>query len=83
MRWISTWLLELIMEIVNHVTDRFKTQEMSDKAVDTCPFVLDSAPDRYITQQFCDKVVSEDPCVKYSHDIRLNKCVIKSLILAC
>ena len=71
------------MEIVNYVPDRFKTQEMRDKAVDTFPFVLDSVPDHYITQQLCDKVVSKDPYVKYSHDIRLNKCVIKPLILVC
>ena len=27
------------------VPDRFKTQEMCDKAVDTCPFVTDSVLD--------------------------------------
>ena len=30
---------------IKFVFDQFKTQEMCDKAVDTCPFVLDSVCD--------------------------------------
>ena len=29
------------------------------KAVDTCPFALDSVPDQYKTQEMCDRVVSK------------------------
>ena len=31
--------------IAQFFPDRFKTQEMCDKAVDTCPFVFHSVPD--------------------------------------
>ena len=31
------------------VLDQIKTQEMCDKAVDTCPFVFYSVPGRYMT----------------------------------
>ena len=43
------------------VPDRFKTQEMCDKAVDTCQFVSDSVLDWYITQLLSDKILSENP----------------------
>ena len=35
-------------------------KEMCDEAVDTCPFVFDSAPDWYKTQEMCEKVVSKE-----------------------
>ena len=34
---------------------------MQVKAIDTCPFVLDSVTDRYKTQETSDKFVSKDP----------------------
>ena len=38
---------------------------MFDEAVDTYPFVFDSAPDQYKTQEMCDKVVStQEMCDK-------------------
>lgn len=39
----------------------YNTQEVSDKAVDTSPFVFDSVPDWYMTEKICDKVVSKEP----------------------
>ena len=58
---------------------------MCDKAVGTCPIVPDSVPNRYLTPEMCNKFVSEDPFVlKYYHDkYRLNKCVVKPLVLVC
>ena len=57
----------------------YKTHEMCDKAIDTCPYVLISLyfdtvplisfPDWYVTQEICDKVVSEEPCtLKFCFD---------------
>ena len=51
------------------VPDRFKTQEMCDTAVDTCPFVFHSVSDGYITQELWNKIFSEDNFkLKHSHD---------------
>ena len=33
----------------------YKTQEICDKAIDTCPFVFDSVPNQYKTKEMCDK----------------------------
>ena len=53
------------------VSDRFKTQEMCDEAIDTCSFVFDSI--RYMNQELCDKVASEDSSMlKYYHDEYVN-----------
>ena len=42
---------------------------MCDKAVNTCPFVLESVRNPYMTQELYDKVVFDDPFVlKYCHD---------------
>ena len=47
----------------------YKTEEMCQKAVDTCPFVFHSVSDQYITQEICDKVVSREPfMLKYCLD---------------
>ena len=42
------------------VPEFYKTQEMCDKAVNTCFLVFYSGPDRYKTQEMCDRVVSKD-----------------------
>ena len=34
--------------------DRYKTQEICDKAVTICPFVFDSVPGQYKTQRMFD-----------------------------
>ena len=33
------------VDALEYVPECFKTQEMCDKVVDTCPFVFDSIPD--------------------------------------
>ena len=43
----------------NKISKCYKTQEMCDKAVDTCHFLFDFVPDRYKTQEMNDKVLSE------------------------
>ena len=43
---------------IQFVTDRFKTQEMDDKAAN--PFMLNYCPDKYKTQEMCNKAV--DSC---------------------
>ena len=60
------------------------TQEICDKADDTCFFIFDSVPDSYNTQKICYKVASKE-CfmLKYCLDIRPNECVIKLLMLIC
>lgn len=60
------------------------TQEICDKAGDTCFFIFDSVPDSYNTQKICYKVASKE-CfmLKYCLDIRPNECVIKLLMLIC
>ena len=46
---------------ISFVLECYQTQEMYDKAVNTCFFVLHLVPHRYKTQEMCKKVVSEDP----------------------
>ena len=41
------------------VTDRYKTQKISDKAVSNDPFMLKYFLDWYNTQQMCDKTVDD------------------------
>ena len=41
----------------------YKTQEMSDEAVNTLFFIFHSVPGRYETQEMCGKVISEDPVI--------------------
>ena len=45
---------------IRFIPNLFKTEEMSDIAVVTCPFELDSVFDWYMFQELYDKVVSED-----------------------
>ena len=42
------------------VHERYKSQEMYDKAVNTCLFVFVSVPDRWKTQEMCNGVVFKD-----------------------
>ena len=42
---------------------------MSDKAVNTCPFIFDFVPDGYMTQKLCYKIISEESfLLKYCLD---------------
>ena len=52
----SIWILWL-----QFIPECYKTQEICDKAVDTCLFVFDSVADWYKTQEMCDKFVSKKP----------------------
>ena len=36
---------------IHFVPECYKSQEMCDKAVDTCPFAFDSIPNQYFTQE--------------------------------
>ena len=37
----------------------YKTQEMCNKAVNTCFFIFDSGPDHYKTQKMCDETIDD------------------------
>ena len=39
-------LVKILPSLITHVSDRYKTQEMCDKAVNTCFFVFNFVPDR-------------------------------------
>ena len=62
-------MCDKVLSFYNAIPDRFKTQEVCDKAVDTFSFLFDFVPDWDTTQKLSDKVVSEDPfLLKYCHD---------------
>ena len=45
------------------------TQEMCDKTVNMCFFVLDCIPDQYKTQEMCNSIICEDPfSIRYVPD---------------
>ena len=60
------------------VPDQFKTQWMCDKADDSCLFAIDSVSDWYNSRR-----VWKSSFWRSFYDIRLNKFVIKLLILIC
>ena len=41
----------------------YKTQKMCEKAVDTCPFMLECVPNCYKTQEIYQKAVSKELCM--------------------
>ena len=45
---------------IKFVPERFMTEEMCEKAVNRCFFILDSIPDWYKPQETCGRVASED-----------------------
>ena len=47
---------------MEYVSDRFNTQEMCDKAVNSCFLVFDSVSDQYKTQEVYDRVVVDILC---------------------
>ena len=79
--------------VTRYVPDRYKTQQMCNKAILENSWTLKSVLDCYKNQQMCDKAVDNYPhalgfiakCYKISVeiDIRLMKCVIKPLIIFC
>ena len=47
--------------LLRHLSDHFKTQEISERAVEEGLYVLEFVADRFKTKEVCDKAVSHDP----------------------
>ena len=45
---------------IQFATEYYKSQEIRNKAVDTCPFGFNSVRDCYMTQEICDKAVFKE-----------------------
>ena len=50
--------MRIIPNAFHHVTDRFETQEMWNKAVEVDPWQLKDVPNHFKTQEMCNKVVT-------------------------
>ena len=44
---------------MNYIPDRYKTQEISDRAVSEDPFLITYCLNKYITQKMCDEAVDD------------------------
>ena len=53
-------LSAIILPQYNLLLNAISIKKTCDKAIDTCPFVVDSVHDQYVTQEMCDKVVSKE-----------------------
>ena len=51
-----------------HFPDRYKTQEMCDKAFEK-EYCLVNIPDQFITQKMCDKAVEKSPYNIYTRTV--------------
>ena len=49
--------MRIIPKAFHHVTDRFETQEMCNKAVEVDPWQLKDVPNYFKTQEMCNKAV--------------------------
>ena len=50
-----------IYSAIKLIPECYKTSEICDEAVDTCPFVFNAVSDQYKIQEMCHKVNTEDP----------------------
>ena len=59
----------VILPQYNLLLNAISIKKTCDKAIDTCPFVVDSVHDQYVTQEMHDKVVSKELIIpKYCPD---------------
>ena len=49
--------MRIIPNAFHHIPDRFKTQEMCNKAVEVDPWQLKDVPYRFKTHKMCNKAV--------------------------
>ena len=59
----------VVLPQYNLLLNAISIKKTCDKAIDTCPFVVDSVHDQYVTQEMRDKVVSKELIIpKYCPD---------------
>ena len=57
MQEIYNDIMRIIPNALHHIPDRFKTQEMCNKAVEKDPWQLKDVPNHFKTEEMCNKAV--------------------------